>query len=182
MASESFKRIEAALNRFDDFLIKNNLGKVEYLPAVPLPDLRAAEDVLKMALPEDYVEFVAKKRFVVDGNLLLLTPEESLRMMESEVENFTPEVFGATDEQKQEALAEHELRRRLYPFQYTSNFVHDLYCFYLDQESELGFRIVHVYRDDTELSKWVPKSKGEDGEYSFTQHIETLVDAFIGDK
>lgn len=141
--------------------------KIEHIKDVSKEDLENAEKYIQMPLPESYKNYlleIGRFRVVYDDKDIyhhyeILHPKQSTAIIQSEIDNFEETVFGDSEEEIKAAHKEFELRKRLYPFQYCSTYVHDFWCFYLDSRKNEEYLIVDIYHDDCELEHFLEPGK-----------------------
>ncbi|MHA7632496.1 SMI1/KNR4 family protein [Corallococcus sp. M7] len=171
--------------------LKERLAREQGLPirAVSLTpvseeELRPLEDALGPLLPKSYLQFITRHglfRATDDAGherARMLSPAEVLEQHAGYQEFVDEDSFGEEEDEREAALRELEVRRRLIPFQYiASSSVHDFYSFDTGWRRDEGMLIFKAYHDDFDLAPWLldeaPDTSG--CTFDFDEHLNQVL-------
>jgi hypothetical protein len=176
---ETLTNILAAL-RSDFNPSTAEVARFELLPPVPPREIAEVEAQLGWSLPADYAWFLLHQGRLVAYDdegcecFRMLTPRESLAIIQNEKDSFVETVFGDEPDAIAQAHRELDIRLALYPFQYVSQDVSDFYCFWMRGQAP----VLNIFHDDFDLSDWLgqpaPRFQADAFPRDFTEHLDWM--------
>lgn len=175
--------------------LKERLSREQGLPLravsvtpVREEDLRLLEDALGPLLPNAYLQFITRHGLFAATDASgyerarMLSPSEVLERHEWYKEFVEEDSFGEEEDEREAALRELEVRRRLIPFQYIADSsVHDFYSFDTGLRRDEGMLILKAYHDDYDLAPWLldaaPDTSG--CTFDFDAHLNQVIRALL---
>ncbi|MBZ4334101.1 SMI1/KNR4 family protein [Corallococcus interemptor] len=171
--------------------LKDRLSREQGLPLravsvtpVREEELRLLEAALGSLLPKAYLQFITQHGLfaATDSSgherARMLSPAEVLEQHAGYQEFLEEDSFGEEEDEREAALRELEVRRRLIPFQYIADsFVHDFYSFDTGWRRDEGALILKACHDDYDLAPWLlddaPDTSG--CTFDFDEHLNQVL-------
>ncbi|MBJ6764149.1 SMI1/KNR4 family protein [Myxococcaceae bacterium JPH2] len=184
-AMEAIEELWARLARETDLPIK-----VLELTPVDGTALRELERTLGELLPASYLRFVAQHGLlrVTDRagieQARMLSPSEVLEFHEGFKTFVEEDSFGDEEDEREAALLELEVRRRLVPFQYIADpYVNNFYSFDTGLRQPSGPLIIQAYHDDYDLASWLLSDAPDTSSctFDFDEHLRWVLKACAGE-
>ncbi|MBN8466733.1 SMI1/KNR4 family protein [Corallococcus exiguus] len=179
-----------AINALKERLSREQGLSIRSVSVTPVreEELRLLEDALGPLLPKPYLQFITRHGLFCATDAAgherarMLSPAEVLERHEGFKEFVEEDSFGEEEDEREAALRELEVRRRLIPFQYIADsFVHDFYSFDTGWRRDEGALILKAHHDDYDLAPWLLDEAPDTSRctFDFDEHLSQVIRALL---
>lgn len=158
-------------------------ARVTFSP-VSAAEVAELERALGALLPPKYLAFIKQRGVCFTQNtrgdrvVRMLRPAEVLELFAWSQEFVDEFSFGEREVDRQAALRELEVRKRLIPFQYVAlEYVSDFHCFETGHRRGDDVLIIDAFHDDFELAPWLLNDAPNLSHctFDFEEHLERVL-------